>query len=124
MEYLILPFALRNGYLNRGDLQESIVHSVGLILSTRAGQMPFAPEFGSEVWEREYSDIFSASKADIRAALRNAIDTLEKRLYNVSISFTPSNPYAAHRLGMVVKVTANYRDNGEEKKFEAAYQLA
>jgi phage baseplate assembly protein W len=124
MEYLVLPFALRNGYLNRGDLQESITNSIGLILSTRVGRMPFLPEFGSEIWEREYGDIFSANRADVRSALRNAIDNLEKRLYNLSVSFSPSDQLLAYRLGMVVKVTGNYRDDGEEKKFEAVYRLA
>jgi len=124
MEYLVLPFALRNGYLNRGDLRESITNSVGLILSTRVGRMPFLPDFGSEIWEREYGDIFSANRADIRSALRNAIDGFEKRLYNLSVSFSPSDQLLAYRLGMVVKVTGNYRDDGEEKKFEAIYRLA
>jgi phage baseplate assembly protein W len=124
MEYLSLPLVLRNGYLNRGDLLQSITHSVGLILSTRLGRMPFLPEFGCEIWEREYGDIFSHNKADIRSALRNALDAFEKRLYNVSISFSPSEAELAARLGMVVKVTGTFKDNGEERKFEAVYRLA
>ncbi len=125
MEYLVLPFALRNGYLNRGDVLESITNSVGLLLSTRIGRMPFLPGYGSEIWEREYGDIFSASRADIRSALRNAIDAYEKRLYNLSVSFSPSEQLLAYRLGMVVKITGNYRDDdGEEKKFEGIYRLA
>lgn len=124
MEHLVLPFAIRKGYLNRGDLQESITNSIGLILSTRVGRMPFLPDFGSDIWEREYGDIFSVNRSDIRSALRNAIDTYEKRLYNLSVSFSPSDQLLAYRLGMVVKVTGNYRDEGEEKKFEAIYRLA
>ena len=125
MEYLSLPFRLKKGYLNRGDRLQSITDSVGLILSTRMGRIDFLPEFGSEIWEREYGDIFSVNKADIRAALRNAVDRYEKRLYNLSISFSPSEQEAAARLGMVVKVTGNYRnDDNEEKKFEAVYRLA
>lgn len=123
MDYLTLPFTLRDAFINRGDLHESLSHAVGLVLSTRIGRMPFMPEFGSEIWNREYADIFSANKADVRSALRNAIDRFEKRLYNLSVSFTPSDQYSAQRLGMKVRVTGNYKEDGEEKKFESTYQL-
>jgi phage baseplate assembly protein W len=125
MEYLRLPYQAKKGYLNRGDRHQSIIDSVGLILSTRMGRIGFLPDYGSEIWEREYGDIFSANKADIRSALRNAIDRYEKRLYNLSISFSPSDQEAAARLGMVVKVTGNFRDDDdEERKFETVYRLA
>ncbi len=124
MEYLTLPLRLQEGHLKRGDMLDSITNSVGLILSTRLGRMKFMPEYGCEIWEREYADIFAANKADIRSALRNAVDRFEKRLYNLSISFSPSEAEAAARLGMVVKVTGNFKEDGEEKKFERVYRLA
>ena len=123
MEYLTLPFRLDHAFLKRGDLHESITDSVGMILSTRIGRIPFYPEYGCGIWEREYSDMFSANKSEVRAGLRNAIDGLEKRLYNVSVSFTPGR-HGTEALGMVVRVTGNYRDDSEEKKFEASYDLA
>jgi len=123
MEYIALPLALRDGYLPRADLKESITYSIGLLLSTRVGTMPFNPEFGCDLWEKEYSDLYTASKADIRASLRNAIDKFEKRLYNVSVSFTSISNSIPHTLGMAVKVSGYYRDGGEEKKFEVRYML-
>ncbi len=123
MEYLSLPLTLREGYLPRADLKESITYSIGLLLSTRVGTMPFNPEFGCDLWDKEYSDLYTASKADIRASLRNAIDKFEKRLYNVSVSFGSVSTDAPHSLGMAVKVTGNYLDGNEEKKFEASYAL-
>ena len=125
MEYLTLPFRLTHAYLGRGELEQSLRHAVGLILSTRLGRMPFLPEFGCSIWDKEYSDLLSANKSDIRAALRNAIDTQEKRLYNLSISFTPDTQAEISALGLKVKVTGNYRDDdNEERKFEAVYHLA
>lgn len=123
MEYLSLPLILRDGYLLRTDLKESIIHSVGLLLSTRVATMPFNPEFGCDLWEKEYADLYTANKADIRASLRNAIDKFEKRLYNVSVSFVSMSNSTPHALGMAVKVSGNYRDGDEEKKFEANYAL-
>jgi len=123
MEYLSLPLLLRDGYLPRTDLEQSLTCSVGLLLSTRVGAMPFNPEFGCDLWEKEYSDIITANKANIRASLRNAIDKFEKRLYNVTVSFVNVSNSHPHVLGMAVKVTGNYHDDNEEKKFEASYAL-
>lgn len=123
MEYLALPFILREGYLDRANLQESLAFSIGLILCTRIDSMPFFPEYGCEIWDREFTDIQTANKGDIRSALRNAIDRFEKRLYNVSVSFGSRDDYGVHALGMVVKVTGNYKEGGDERKFEANYRL-
>ena len=123
MDYLALPFVLRDGFLDRGTLQESITYSVGLLLSTRQGSMAFDPEFGCDIWTKEYSDLYSANKADIRASLRNAINIYEERLYNVSVSFVSVEDSAPHSLGLAVKVSGHYKEANEEKKFEASYVL-
>ena len=123
MDYISLPLTLREGYFSRTDLNESITQSVGLILSTRLGSIPFKPEYGCDLWDREYADILTSNKADIRASLRNAIDKFEKRLVNVSVSFGQSGDNSPHRVGIVVKVTGDYKEEGEEKRFEASYGL-
>lgn len=123
MEYLALPFVLREGYLDRADLHESITYSVGLILCTRIGSLPFEPGYGCEVWEREFTDLQMANKGEVRSSLRNAIDQYEKRLYNVSVSFSGMSEGSPGTLGMTVKVSGNYMDENEEKKFQASYHL-
>jgi phage baseplate assembly protein W len=123
MEYLSIPFALREGYLSRATLEESITYSIGLLLSARAGSIPFLPEYGCDIWEKEFSDLYTANKADIRASLRNAIDKFERRLYNVSISFVNVSSDSPHILGLAVKVVGYYKENNEEKKYEAAFNL-
>jgi len=124
MEYLALPLLLRDGYLPRCERQQSITYAVGLLLSTRMGSMPFFPEYGCGLWDKEYADTIVANKGDIRASLRNAIATCEKRLYNTSVSITQESTSSPRGLGLKVRVTGNYRDEGgEEKKFEAAYNL-
>lgn len=123
MEYLSLPLVLRDGYLARADLKESITHTVGLILSTRLGTMPFNPEFGCDLWEQEYTDLHVADKGRIRASLRNAIGKFEPRLYDVSVSFTTSEKTTTHGLGLRVKVTGNYREGDQDQNFTATYGL-
>lgn len=123
MEYIALPFTLHEGYLDRADLEQSITYSVGIIIGTRPGSMTFNPEFGCAIWDKEYSDIFSSNKADLRSNVRNAIDSFEKRLFNVSVSILNVESKAGHPLGVVVKISGNYKLDGEERKFEARYKL-
>ncbi len=122
MEYLALPLVLRDGYFDRADLGESITYSVGLLLSTRQGMMKFNPGFGCNIWEKEYSDVYAANKAEIRSSLRDAIDKYERRLKNVSVSLQGVDG-SSGMLGAVVKVSAYYEDDGQEKRFEASYVL-
>ena len=69
MDYLSLPLVMRDGYLARAELDDSIRHSVGLILSTRVGSIDFSPQFGCDLWDKEYADLYAAIKADVRASL-------------------------------------------------------
>ncbi len=126
MDYMSLPFVLRKGYFERVELDESIRYSVGMLISTRQGMLPFDEEYGSSLWEKEFSDLYIAKKSDLRASLRNAIGTYEKRLYNVSVTVTnlaqaPSD--AGQAIAVVVKVRGNYTDNTEEKRFESTYRI-
>lgn len=124
MDYLTLPFGLKEDYLSRTDsLRESIASSIGLLLSTRRGAMHFLPEFGCDIWELEFSDIYTANKATVRASLRNAIGAYEKRLSDVSVSFNTEADSRPHVLGISVRVTGIFREDGEEKKFESTFFL-
>ncbi len=124
MDYLALPVELREDYLHRAEsLRDSILYSIGLLLSTRPGMMDFLPEFGCDIWQLEYTDLYAANKSDVRSSLRNSIEAFEKRLYNVSVSFASVDDTSPHVLGMTVKVTGNYKEDGEEQKFEGKYLL-
>jgi len=124
MEYIALPFILRKGFLDRASLEESIAHSIGLIISTRVGSMKFDPEYGCGIWDKEFSDLHTANKGDIRANIRNSIDKYEGRLNNVSVSFENVGDDQSHILGMLVKVSGVFRaEDGQDKRFEAQYQM-
>ena len=121
MEYLSLPFALDKGYLNKVDLYESISYSVGLILSTRIGSIPFEPGYGCDIWDKEFSDLYSSNRGDIRASVRNAISKYEKRLHHVSVSMEKVDSNSRRPLGLVIKVSGKYDEDGKEKKFEETF---
>ncbi len=85
--------------------------------------MPFDTDYGSDIWEKEFSDVMTANKADIRSNLRNAIDKYEKRLYNISVSLINISEESPQSSGLAVKIAGTYKENNEEKKFEARYLL-
>ena len=125
MEYLTIPFILKDGYLKKVDIHDSIVASVGMLLSTRPGTMPFDPDYGCNIWEREFTDMLTANKSDVRSNFRNAIDKYEKRLYNVSVSFLNLDGKSVGQgLGVAVRVEGNYKEDGQEKDFTASFQLS
>ena len=123
MEYLSLPFLLRKGFLNKTDLYDSITNSIGLILSTRKGSLPFDPEYGCDLWDKEFSDLFMANRSELQGAIRNAIDIYEARLFNVSVSLMNIDSGPDHPLGIAVKVIGNFKDENDEKRFEEIFSI-
>lgn len=123
MELLSLPLSIRDGYLGRTSLDKSIIYSIGLILGTPIGSLPFAPDFGCNIWDRAFSDLPTSNKASIQTSLRHALERFERRLYNVSVSFTIPDQSAPHTLGIVVRVTGNYMDGDDEKKLETNFTI-
>lgn len=104
-------------------MYDSLLYSIGLILSSRLGTLPFDTSFGCDIWEKEFSDLYTANKADIRAGIRIAIDKFEKRLYNASVTLVNVDVSHLHALGVAVKVTGLFREDGEEKKFEETFTI-
>ena len=103
MEYLTLPLALRNGYFLKSDLYDSIADSIGLLLSTRKGSLPFEPEYGCNLWDKEYSDLYTANRSEIQASVRQAIGQFETRLFNVTVSLVEAKAGPGHSLGGFVR---------------------
>ncbi|MBN2183968.1 MAG: GPW/gp25 family protein [Candidatus Krumholzibacteriota bacterium] len=123
MEYLSLPFLLRKGFLDKTDLYDSITNSIGLILSTRKGSLPFDPEYGCDLWDKEFSDLFMANRSELQGAVRNAIDIYEARLFNVSVSLMNIASGPDHPLGIAVKIIGNFKDENDERRFEEIFSI-
>jgi phage baseplate assembly protein W len=123
MDYIALPFALKKGYLEKTDLYKSISNSIGLILSTRQGTLPFDSDYGCGLWDREFSDFFMVNRQDVQGSVRNAINQFEPRLYNVSATLVNIDSGPEHPLGIAVRVIGNYRDENVEKRFEEIFSI-
>ena len=123
MEYIALPFALKKGYLEKTDLYNSISNSIGLILSTRRGTLPFDPEYGCGLWDREFSDFIMVNRQDVQGSVRNALNQFETRLFNVSATLMNIDTGPVHPLGIAVRVIGNYRDENVEKRFEEIFKI-
>ena len=124
MEYLSLPLVLRKGYFKTTDVRSSITDSIGLILGTRRGSLPFDPEYGCDLWEQEYADLYRANKSDVQSSIREAIARNEQRLYNISVSMKDMPTTSpTHPLGIAVVVIGNYRDGDAEKRFEERFTI-
>jgi len=123
VDFVALPLILREGHWRRCSLRESISYSVGLILNTRYGILDYDPEYGCPIWDHEFADLYTINRADLRGRLRHAIGTLEPRLTAISIDFEPVPNVESRSLGIRVKVTGYFKDDGDEQRFEAAYIL-
>ncbi len=123
MKYLTLPLTLRKGHFKKTGLHNSISNFIGLILSTRPGSIPFDPEFGCELWDREFSDFYTANRSDVQGSVRKALGKYEKRLFNVSVTLLNVKTAPGHPLGIAVKVIGNYQDGDEKKRFEEIFRV-
>jgi phage baseplate assembly protein W len=123
MDYLALPLVLKDGALPRTDLKESIIHSVGIILATRKGMLPFAPDFGCDMWHREFSDMTTARKGDISAEVRMAISKHERRLRDVEVRFSDSGGSTSFHIGLSITVSGKYTEGDEERLLECSYDV-
>ena len=123
MEYISLPLALRKGYLEKTDLYNSIFNSIGLILSTRKGSLPFSPDYGCDLWEREFSDLLMVNRQDVQGSIRNAINQYEHRLFNVSATLINIDTGSSRPLGIAVKIIGNFKDEDDEKRLEEIFSI-
>ena len=123
MEYLSLPFIIRKGFLEKTDIYDSITNSIGLILSTRKGSLSFDPEYGCDLWDKEFSDLFMANRSELQGSIRNAIDIYEARMFNVSVSLMNIDSGPDHPLGIAVKVIGNFKDEKDERRFEEIFSI-
>jgi len=123
MGNLSIPLILKDGHFATASIEDSIICSIALILCTRIGQLPFAPDYGCSIWDREFTDLETSNKSDVRGSLRNAIEAHEKRLQDVAVAFSNVADGSPHILGLFVKVRGTYLADEEEHQFDASFRL-
>lgn len=90
--YLTLP--MEPGELTRKkthgscSLKQSVAQNLHLIITTAFGELISDPDFGTTIWDAEFSNITfnSRQKETILDSLKKAIGKYEKRIENIKIN--------------------------------------
>ncbi|WP_298437179.1 type VI secretion system baseplate subunit TssE [Geobacter sp.] len=78
----------RRGRTDHGHLVDSILGHLRLILNTRQGSVPIAPDFGVPDF-LDFLQTYPDSVREIEASLRAAVERFEPRLADVEVTFLP-----------------------------------
>lgn len=119
-----MPLTLVKGSLSKISLRESIYQFVALIIASRMGSLPFDPTFGCHIWDAEYTYLSAKSKGDIRSNIREAINSYEGRLRNVSVDVKKSLvDRRKNKACLVATVKGEFIEDGEKRSFSEDYFL-
>lgn len=69
---------------------EEIAQSVRLILSTRKGERPFRPKFGSNLSLYAFESVDTTLRTQIRQEVIAALQAWEPRIRNIQVDFEPN----------------------------------
>ncbi len=123
-EYLRVPLTLAKGSLSKISLRESIYQFIALIIASRMGSLPFDPAFGCHIWDAEYTYLSAKDKGDIRSNIREAINSYEGRLRNVSVDVRKSIvDRRKNKACLVATVKGEFIEEGEKRSFSENYFL-
>lgn len=91
MNYIKLPVNLHsatNGKLTRCSYEESIAQQIMLLIVSRHGEVIGKEEYGSIIWELEFSQLVKASdwENNVRESLTKTIQLYEKRLKDINVN--------------------------------------
>ncbi|MBS1590302.1 MAG: GPW/gp25 family protein [Bacteroidetes bacterium] len=105
---LNLSRVLEGNELTTLDLQDSIMQSLRLILTTRFGEHKYDLSYGCEIWDLDFELIVSESmwEEKLRMSILSSIRAHEKRLANISIDLSISEvPFShySHRNAQIKK---------------------
>lgn len=91
MSYLKIPIDLKsavNEKLERCSYEESIAQQIMLLIVSRYGEVVGKENYGSVIWELEFSQLVKISDWEnrVQESLLQAITTYEERLKDISVS--------------------------------------
>lgn len=75
------------GRFHRLTEAEEIAQSVRLILTTRRGERPFRPEFGTRLDQFAFEIVNTTTKNLIRQEVQSALRMWEPRICNIEVDF-------------------------------------
>lgn len=91
MSYIKLPVNLNSATherLKKCSYEESIAQQIMLLIVSRHGEVIGKDEYGSIIWELEFSQLIKASdwENNVRESLAKAIQLYEKRLKDINVN--------------------------------------
>lgn len=99
----------RRGGTDHGRLVDSILAHIRLILNTRQGNVPIAPDYGVPDF-LDFLQTYPDSVRKIERSIRTAIGSYEPRLKGVRVSFIPQEDDV---LALRFQITASIVDGGK-----------
>ena len=101
----------RRGRTDHGRLVESVLAHLRLILNTRQGSVPIAPDFGVPDF-LDFLQTYPDSVREIESSICVAIQTYEPRLAGVQVAFLPQeDDLLALRFQIAAQITGAERPN-------------
>lgn len=101
----------RRGRTDHGRLVDSILGHLRLILNTRQGSVPIAPDFGVPDF-LDFLQTYPDSVREIESSICMAIQTYEPRLSGVRVTFLPQeDDILALRFQIAAQITGDGRPN-------------
>ncbi len=91
MPAMRFPCRLEPGLGRFGTLSEAeeIAQSVRMILTTRRGERPFRPKFGSRLSQYAFEQLDTTLCTQIRQEVVSALQTWEPRIWNIRAELAP-----------------------------------
>ncbi len=111
-------------------LEESIQHHVYLIITTRFGEARYDPEFGSAIWEDDFSGGNDSNDTrwtdEIQNSIRDGVKLYEKRLerVNVEAEINRDGGTDAHKRLIIIVTGEISRSNHRPFRFERQIMIA
>ena len=113
-----LPITFENGLLDRTSKSDSIVDFVSLILSTKRGSVPDAPEFGNAIWDKDIGLGDMKFNRDAVSVVERSVSRNEFRLNSIQVEVKRDAD-----IERAVTVKGKYTEDGETKDINLEFDF-
>ena len=83
---------------------EAVKRSIRNLLLTRAGEVPFFPEFGSRLHALLFEPIDPITSARLESEIRDTIDAFEPRVRILRLTIIPSPDEHLYKIDLVLQI--------------------
>lgn len=84
--------------------ETAVKRAIKNLLLTRAGEVPFFPEFGSRLHELLFEPIDPITSARMESEIRDTITAFEPRVKILRLTITPSEDEHSYQIDLVLQI--------------------